>query len=32
VTLPGFTSSAMDEIRKDGTYDRLYKKYFGEKI
>jgi polar amino acid transport system substrate-binding protein len=25
-------NAAMDAIRKDGTYDRLYKKYFGEKI
>jgi len=25
-------NTAMDKIRKDGTYDRLYKKYFGEKI
>lgn len=24
--------AAMEEIRKDGTYDRLYKQYFGEKI
>jgi ABC-type amino acid transport substrate-binding protein len=24
-------NSALGEIRKDGTYDRLYKKYFGEK-
>jgi glutamine transport system substrate-binding protein len=25
-------NQAMDELRQDGTYDRLYKKYFGEKI
>lgn len=24
-------NAAMDDIRSDGTYDRLYKKYFGEK-
>lgn len=25
-------NEALDELRRDGTYDRLYKKYFGEKV
>ena len=25
-------NEALDELRRDGTYDRLYEKYFGEKI
>jgi len=34
---PGFIiliriNEALAEARKDGTYDRLYKKYFGKRI